>query len=358
MLQCGHPCIGVCGEPCPRICRICKKQKQRFQDYCVDTPDLRNETRYIQLYCSHLFEVNKLDKLLDEQFGDNTVLQPLVCPECRKQIHSSYRYGELIKKRKEATERLNKVFKKPTSTEAQDAVIKEMLLYLVPGAVIGDHNSLLSFLRKNLKKLPSVLKRVANFLLSPSHRNRHHGGEAAGALHILSIKSLAILQYEIDQYKELQHILPMCERYPNLIVLYEELLKFFKKTPPSLQKCYDVSCEKQRIVLMWIASNLQLVVPSDTSNEDHVATNYICEKLECNQPKLTLVSASHHYDALQEVAKRWRYHMTVETKHFSPIKAVFFSGVWTICPQSHVYCAPRGLYITEKEESLCPDCAK
>ena len=109
---------------------------------------------------------------------------------------------------------------------------------------------------------------------------------------------------------------------------------------------------------MWIASNLQLVVPSDTSNEDHVATNYICEKLECNQPKLTLVSASHHYDALQEVAKRWRYHMTVETKHFSPIKAVFFSGVWTICPQSHVYCAPRGLYITEKEESLCPDCAK
>lgn len=26
-LQCGHECIGFCGEPCPPLCRICQKDE-------------------------------------------------------------------------------------------------------------------------------------------------------------------------------------------------------------------------------------------------------------------------------------------------------------------------------------------
>ena len=353
--QCGHPCISVCGEPCPKICRICKRQKKRFQNLCVDVPDMRNTTRYIQLTCNHLFEVNTLDKLLDEQFGDSTVMQPLVCPECRKQIQSSYRYGNLIKKRKEAIERLHTGIKEPAYREQQDAVIIEMLSCFLPGIVIGHRDSLHRVLSTNLKKLPPVLKRVAKFLLGPVHRYRHGERETVRGLRLLSIRSLGILQHEIDLYKELQNIHSMCERYPNLIILFQELFSYFKRTPPSFQKCYDVSCEKQRILLMWIASNLQLVISSDPLNEDYVSMHHLYEKLECNQPKLTLVAASDHYDVLQEVAKRWRYHVIVEAKHFAPNKAVFFSGVWTICPQNHIYCEPR---VHDKGKWLCPDCAK
>ena len=38
-LQCKHPCIGICGEPCPRVCRICKNQKKKFQNLCIGKPD-------------------------------------------------------------------------------------------------------------------------------------------------------------------------------------------------------------------------------------------------------------------------------------------------------------------------------
>ena len=39
ILPCKHLCIGVCGEPCPGVCRVCRKQ--RFQDLCVGSPDMR-----------------------------------------------------------------------------------------------------------------------------------------------------------------------------------------------------------------------------------------------------------------------------------------------------------------------------
>ena len=95
-LQCKHPCIGVCGESCPRVCRI-KKRKKRFHNLCEDISDTKNKTRYIQLSCDHLFKVKMLDQLLDGQFKENTMIQPLVCPSRRKQINStcSYKYGDL-----------------------------------------------------------------------------------------------------------------------------------------------------------------------------------------------------------------------------------------------------------------------
>ena len=34
-LQCGHPCVGVCGETCPDLCRIC--HKERFDDLIEDS---------------------------------------------------------------------------------------------------------------------------------------------------------------------------------------------------------------------------------------------------------------------------------------------------------------------------------
>ena len=40
ILQCKHPCIGVYGKPCPRVCRICKKQKKRFHHLCVGISDM------------------------------------------------------------------------------------------------------------------------------------------------------------------------------------------------------------------------------------------------------------------------------------------------------------------------------
>ena len=27
VLACQHPCVGFCGEPCPKLCRVCDEKK-------------------------------------------------------------------------------------------------------------------------------------------------------------------------------------------------------------------------------------------------------------------------------------------------------------------------------------------
>ena len=357
ILNCKHPCIGICGEPCPRVCRICRNQKNKFQNLCVGVCDKRNETRYIQLDCGHLFEVKMLDQLLDEQFKESTIIQPLVCPSCKKQIHSSYRYGEMIKKKKEMVERLLATMKEAASENQRDAVIDKLLASFVPNAKstvsirkpvrnflrgfppIAESNSVL-LMRNYAKRLPLSFKKASEILTSSR----------------LSARSLNIIENEIDQYVILEKFIPLCEQFPDLQASLQELLCFCKETPPSVQKSNDVSCERQRILFLWMINDLKS--KTSPSNENNLAMHLLQDGLMLNQPKLTLSSASKHYDDLQKIAKRLGKRITLNAEQLQPIKAVYFSGVWTTCLKSHVYCRPREGLMPEEDEWLCPECAQ
>lgn len=41
MLNCGHSCIGYCGEPCPPLCRICNPEVTEIMFGYEDEPDAR-----------------------------------------------------------------------------------------------------------------------------------------------------------------------------------------------------------------------------------------------------------------------------------------------------------------------------
>ncbi|XP_071505637.1 NFX1-type zinc finger-containing protein 1-like [Diadema antillarum] len=60
--KCGHPCIGLCGEVCPKMCRVCDKADLKQ----ISLRHERSDTlRYIQLEdCGHVFEVTELDNHL------------------------------------------------------------------------------------------------------------------------------------------------------------------------------------------------------------------------------------------------------------------------------------------------------
>ncbi len=53
-LKCGHQCIGLCGEPCPKLCRVCDKEQVEeifFGD--EDQPD----AKFVYLFeCGHIVE--------------------------------------------------------------------------------------------------------------------------------------------------------------------------------------------------------------------------------------------------------------------------------------------------------------
>ena len=340
ILQCKHPCIGICGEPCPRACRICKKQKKKFENLCVGKPDTRNETRYIQLSCDHLFEVKKLDQLLDGQFKDSRAVGPLVCPSCRKQICSSHRYGSLIKQKRVMIERLHTAISNNlASTERRDAFIEKVLSNFVPSHLLlkkphGSH----TILQKNSKYLPAMFKDLPTLFSQPC-----------------TSKCLSILENEIDQYVLIKKCESLYKNYPELLMSLQQLLVFFKETPPSAQKHLDTYCERQRIFLLWMISNLDKVVLP--SNKDHNILAQVKEKLVNNQTRLTLPDVSTHFEELQNVTQRAKRRFNgVDPDSLKPTRANFINGVWTICPNGHIYCKPRGVDSVDKEMWVCPDC--
>ena len=64
-LRCGHPCIGLCGEKCPQLCRVCNEENVTEIFFgSEDEPD----ARFVELQdCNHVFEYSDLDRWMEKQ---------------------------------------------------------------------------------------------------------------------------------------------------------------------------------------------------------------------------------------------------------------------------------------------------
>ncbi len=95
--ECGHLCIGLCGEKCPSLCRICDKEKVTENIFGTETKD---DARFIQLEdCGHVLEVSGLDRLMQRHDVGDKAIQFQKCPKpgCGTLIRCSLRYGNIIK---------------------------------------------------------------------------------------------------------------------------------------------------------------------------------------------------------------------------------------------------------------------
>ncbi|XP_019853691.1 PREDICTED: NFX1-type zinc finger-containing protein 1-like [Amphimedon queenslandica] len=92
-LRCGHPCLGLCYEQCPPLCRKCDPANEAFLKK-KNNPNCR----FIMLIeCFHIFEVSDLDTYMDEN-DDHEPVKWKSCPRCNTNITKSFRYGNVIKK--------------------------------------------------------------------------------------------------------------------------------------------------------------------------------------------------------------------------------------------------------------------
>ncbi|XP_019395339.1 PREDICTED: NFX1-type zinc finger-containing protein 1, partial [Crocodylus porosus] len=107
-LRCGHPCIGLCGEPCPKKCLVCDHDEvtQIFFGFEEDP-----EACFVQLEdCGHIFESQGLDYYMDE---DESAVKLKVCPSCQTPIRKNLRYGTIVKKRLEEIEKVKEKIQGP-----------------------------------------------------------------------------------------------------------------------------------------------------------------------------------------------------------------------------------------------------
>lgn len=103
LLKCGHRCIGICGEPCLRICSQCHKDKfKELQEILFGFED-DPKARFLQLPdCGHIFEREGFDNYVDHSLrqsseGDKADVKLLVCPKCNRPILTCQRYGNILK---------------------------------------------------------------------------------------------------------------------------------------------------------------------------------------------------------------------------------------------------------------------
>ncbi|XP_042361275.1 NFX1-type zinc finger-containing protein 1 isoform X2 [Plectropomus leopardus] len=98
-LDCGHPCIGLCGDKCPSKCRICHHDEVTQIFFGTeDEPD----ANFIQLEdCGHIVECRSMDRYMamdDNQQANNgeVAIKLKECPKCRTPIRKNLRYGSHV----------------------------------------------------------------------------------------------------------------------------------------------------------------------------------------------------------------------------------------------------------------------
>ena len=96
-LKCKHPCLGLCSEPCPKLCRVCDKTNASFEIFFGDEKE--ENSRFVTLPdCGHIFELAGLDNNLKFLLDKSVVTLPC-CPkkDCARVISTSQRYHNSVK---------------------------------------------------------------------------------------------------------------------------------------------------------------------------------------------------------------------------------------------------------------------
>uniref|UniRef100_H2YBP2 RZ-type domain-containing protein n=1 Tax=Ciona savignyi TaxID=51511 RepID=H2YBP2_CIOSA len=122
VLKCTHVCIGLCGEPCPKLCRDCDKEKVT-EIFFGDEDE--TDARFVELpECGHVFTYEGLDKWMgmhqDDKSddGEDANIQLKKCPRCSTPIRGARRYGEIINDQLKA---INKVKERSHGTKSEIA---------------------------------------------------------------------------------------------------------------------------------------------------------------------------------------------------------------------------------------------
>ncbi|EFX83237.1 hypothetical protein DAPPUDRAFT_301907 [Daphnia pulex] len=96
-LPCGHSCVGLCGEICPPLCRVC--HKDQLTEFILYGNEEEDDARFIYLEdCQHTIEVEGMDHWMEMKEEETREIQMKCCPRCKTIIRSCYRYGNVIKK--------------------------------------------------------------------------------------------------------------------------------------------------------------------------------------------------------------------------------------------------------------------
>ncbi|XP_026476067.1 NFX1-type zinc finger-containing protein 1-like [Ctenocephalides felis] len=133
-LPCDHDCVGLCGEPCPPICRICDEDELKTIFFGNEDED---DARFVVLEeCGHVFEYQGLDDWFSMPTSSQEI-SPKQCPKCKSIINKTQRYATACKMAYEYIKKCKtKIYGLPKENDKKTAELRAIINDLIQKAWI------------------------------------------------------------------------------------------------------------------------------------------------------------------------------------------------------------------------------
>ena len=340
-LKCGHKCIGLCGERCPKKCRICNKEEV-CEIFFGDEDE--EDALFIELQdCGHIIEVKALDNWIKTDTSKSSQVQFKSCPRCKTSIRKSLRYGNIIKETLNDVEAIKK--KQAESSGDLHSKYRETLQKV--------HEEEDLFVRNDMD---TILKRIQ------TPRNSSNWYRATALNFQLSVMpNMSKLHNLLKKVKPLSRISITGCNQEQLKESLSVLKKYVMQDMLSSQQISDCTSELRR--LNCVAKLLDLLYKMQerrcaVTASDNRTLQRDLEHVHLSGWKLEKVTEEKETEIrrlIRQMSKRYEVDGLSAKERMEIVNAVGLSkGHWFKCPKGHFYCI--GECGGAMETSRCPEC--
>ncbi|XP_066564198.1 NFX1-type zinc finger-containing protein 1 isoform X2 [Amia ocellicauda] len=329
ILECSHPCMGLCGEECPWKCRLCNKAD--LTEIFFGTEEAPDARFVVLSDCSHIFEVTGMDHYMDSESDEQQLVQLKVCPRCRVPILRNSRYNNVIKK---TWDSINKVKRKFLGTDSEILALKKETLQAAEtvkhSSEMWEVHIVQKIMDANSLQALNALRNTVNFFASLSHLQMQANrctADRKSSLYKMLAKVRRWLSHGRSTYtpQQLQELRNEITRIALLADIFDRL---------SYQEIHNRQLPEEALEpVNHILEVLKSKTPFKEENEKAIEEDLAKVK--------GLISAS----PLQ----------ITEQERLEIVKAIDLKvGHWYQCPQGHVYVI--GECGRPMQTSNCPEC--
>lgn len=363
-LKCGHPCIGMCGERCPNLCRICNKEEvQSILFGNEDEPD----ARFIMLKeCKHIIEVEALDRWMDTSVEDGSI-KFKECPKCKTIIRSSRRYGNQIRQIERDINKTKSIIRGEGHKKLIEKKQQELLKICV------EMSSNFSNVVRGIEFTEDLKSHKWFHCYQKHHRLKRVKGDRLDIAFLRrasSVFSVTQMDHILIQVKCLRSLLKIildgCEDGCDILEMDEIARKQFRAFVDfitkdqwlSKQYLKDVKSELERFELFTNVSVTHGYLKSLDSKEDDVQKDLLETEmiLETLRKGIKLEDASDKSIKITEIRKKHKMKPLTKEDKDMIVKAMgdVRRGGWYKCPNGHIYAI--GNCGGAMQKSKCPEC--
>ena len=348
LYKCGHPCIGLCGDKCPKLCRECDKDK--VTEVLFGTED-EPDARFVQLQdCKHVFEYTGLDQWIGSEESEEIEIQFKKCPRCTTPIRTSLRYYNEVKKVHNHFEEIKKK-QLQMSNISQDLMPKLWELQSKGGKC--------DEVTADLKKIESLL----NTSTQPRFILPHCLSALQNQLNMLP--NLVKMYNELTQISQKSWQLLDCKI--NVEAVHQQLecvQGFLMQDTLTDQQLSDIQYEVRRLNCMirllklhsLITERKITITPQEKEGFDR-HTRYVYHSGTCRYgtPKVSEQYVDGVSQLITGFEQKYKLEGLTQAERIEIVKAVGLSkGHWFRCPNGHYYCIGECGGATEVGK--CPEC--